>query len=157
MKRFAVHVRADIEKENKDAEKAAKNPDALVRTVVYLGVPVTVGSWDDATYSGAIPELRGIALAQQKLNDEAARDKGNKVLLQVRLEDAGPKFSRAPGIAKKIAEEAGSKKGEEIVGVVGLGQSREATMDTRDILGKAGVPETWLFAPPDDPVKTQRQ
>jgi hypothetical protein len=24
-------------------------------------------------------------------------------------------------------------------------------------LGKTGVPETWLFAPPADPVKTQRQ
>ncbi len=24
-------------------------------------------------------------------------------------------------------------------------------------LGKSGVPETWLFAPPDDPVKTQRR
>ncbi len=24
-------------------------------------------------------------------------------------------------------------------------------------LGKSGIPETWLFAPPDDPVKTQRR
>ncbi|SCK48887.1 hypothetical protein [Streptomyces sp. WMMB 322] len=133
-------TRAGIGKENEEAEEAGKRPDAVVRTVVYLGVPTKVGSWDDAMYSGAIPELRGIALAQEKLNHEAARDRANKVLLRVRIEDAGAKFHRGPAIAKQIAKEVDSGKGEEIVGVVGLGQSRQTTMETRDILGDAGVP-----------------
>ncbi len=129
---------ASIGRQNKAADRAEKR-GAVVRTVVYLGVPVKVGSWEDALYSGAIPEVRGIALAQEELNEETSRDQGNKVWLRVRIEDAGARFSKAPAVAKALAKEAGEAKSD-LVGVVGLGQSRKATMEARDILGGAGLP-----------------
>ncbi|MEU8349071.1 hypothetical protein [Streptomyces sp. NPDC048845] len=139
-------VRGTIERQNKEADRAAGRPGAVVRTVVYLGVPVTAGSWQEAMYSGAVPELRGIALSQAELNRAAAKDEGNKVYLRVRFEDAGPGFEDAPDVARRITREiaregAGGNGGaEEIMGVVGLGQSRHATLETRDELGDNGLP-----------------
>ncbi|MEU0806099.1 hypothetical protein [Streptomyces sp. NPDC005970] len=134
-------VRAMIERQNEEADAAAARPGAMVRTVVYLGVPVTVNSWKEAMYSGAIPELRGIALAQEELNREASRDEGNKVWLRVRVEDAGERFTKAPAVAAEIVRELKREKGDEqIMGVVGLGQSRKDTLRARDILGEGGLP-----------------
>ncbi|MGY0063242.1 hypothetical protein ACWY4P_43020 [Streptomyces sp. LZ34] len=134
-------VRAMIERQNEEADAAAARPGAMVRTVVYLGVPVTVNSWKEEMYSGAIPELRGIALAQEELNREASRDEGNKVWLRVRVEDAGARFTKAPAVAAGIVREVKKEQGDEqIMGVVGLGQSREDTLRARDILGEGGLP-----------------
>ncbi|OEV30125.1 aromatic ring-opening dioxygenase LigA [Streptomyces nanshensis] len=125
-----------VRQNNRAADRAEKeNPDAVVRTVVYLGVPVHPGAGDEAMYSGAIPELRGVALAQRQLNNEASMDQKHKVYLRVRVADAGEKFSKAPAVARDIADEVKSGKSEEILGVVGLGQSRTTTMEARDILG----------------------
>ncbi|WP_069815534.1 hypothetical protein [Streptomyces sp. TP-A0874] len=140
-------IRRRIERQNDEAVEAAKRPGVVLRTVIYLGVPVRAGSWKEAMYSGAIPELRGIALAQASLNREAAKDEAHKVWLRVRLEDAGDRFSEAPAVARKIVaevdEEPDGPEGEaggQIMGVVGLGQSREDTMRARDILGDHGLP-----------------
>ncbi|MCH6163162.1 ABC transporter substrate-binding protein [Streptomyces marispadix] len=133
----------DLLKENNRAAERAEKQGAIVRTVVYLGVPVEPDSGDEAMYSGAIPELRGVALAQRELNGEAARDADNKVRLKVERLDAGDRFSKAPAVARELVDEMRSQKPEkreEILGVVGLGQSRQDTMEARDILGDAGLP-----------------
>ncbi|WP_314176692.1 type 1 periplasmic-binding domain-containing protein [Streptomyces winkii] len=129
-----------LEENNRAAEKARKERGAIVRTVVYMGVPVEPGAGDEAMYSGAIPELRGVALAQQQLNREASRNADHAVRLKVKPVDAGENFSRAPEAARDLVRQIRSQKQEEILGVVGLGQSRETTMKARDILGDAGVP-----------------
>jgi ABC-type branched-subunit amino acid transport system substrate-binding protein len=134
---------AAITRQNGQADKAARS-GAVVRTVGYLGVAVTAGDWDGAMYSGAIPEVRGIALAQEEINEQAAQQKSSKVWLKVRLMDAGDGFSRAPAAARALkkevraAERAGD--GEQFLGVVGLGQSRPGTLSARDILAGAGLP-----------------
>lgn len=129
-----------LEKNNRIAESAKREHGAQVRTVVYLGVPVPPDAGYEAMYSGAIPELRGITLAQRQLNREAAGDKENRVRLKVELRDAGERFSTAPKVARDLVREMRAQKREEILGVVGFGQSRKDTMKARDILGKAGVP-----------------
>ncbi|GGR37278.1 hypothetical protein [Streptomyces netropsis] len=140
-KELYARARESIDQQNKQAEKAAKRADTVIRTVAYLGIPVTVDNWNDGLYSGAIPELRGIALAQEQLNSEAAKDVHRKVWLRVRVLDAGPRFSNAPEVAGELVREMAERKGEpEIMGVVGLGQSRADTMAARDILGDAGLP-----------------
>lgn len=134
-----------IEQQNAKVAKeaAAGNP---VRTVVYLGAPMGLNNWGNAAYSGAIPELRGIALSQIALNEEAATDaKGNKVWLRVEVRNAGDRFTKAPTVARDIVERTRKEtaKGEEsdqIMGVVGLGQSREPTIEAQSILGAAGIP-----------------
>ncbi|WP_246097297.1 hypothetical protein [Streptomyces botrytidirepellens] len=134
---------AAITRQNKRADKAARSGD-MVRTVGYLGVPVTAGDWDEAKYSGAIPEVRGIALAQEEINEQADQQKSSKVWLKVRLMDAGERFTRAPAaaraLAKEVAEAESAGNGEQFLGVVGLGQSRPGTLSARNILAGAGLP-----------------
>lgn len=125
-----------IVRNNRSAEEAKEAYEgAVVRTVVYLGVPVHPQAGKEVMYSGAIPELRGVALAQRQLNGEAEKDVKHKVFLRVVLKDAGQNFDKAPSVARKLRDEVGSDGSEEILGVVGLGQSREKTMEARDILG----------------------
>ncbi|MFI0775086.1 hypothetical protein [Streptomyces sp. NPDC021212] len=132
-----------ITQQNKEADKAARS-GAVVRTVGYLGVPVTADNWGEAKYSGAIPEVRGIALAQEEINEQADQQKNSKVWLRVRLMDAGEGFTRAPAAARALAKEVRAAGraggGEEFLGVVGLGQSRPGTLSARDILAGAGLP-----------------
>ncbi|MBT2384974.1 hypothetical protein [Streptomyces sp. ISL-11] len=140
-KELYARARAAVDEQNKQAETAAKRAGTVIRTVVYLGIPVTVDNWKDSLYSGAIPALRGIALAQEQLNSEAANDVHHKVWLRVRVLDAGPRFSNAPKVAGELVREMAELKGEQqIMGVVGLGQSRADSLAARDILGDGGLP-----------------
>ncbi|MET7935252.1 hypothetical protein [Streptomyces sp. NPDC005322] len=136
-------ARDAIDEQNKEADKAARR-GAVVRTVAYLGVPVTAADWKRAKYSGAIPELRGIAMAQRMINDQAAQQEKSEVLLKVRLVDAGDRFSKAPAAAERLVREvkdSGSAAGgERLLGVVGLGQSRRDTIRARDTLAQGGLP-----------------
>ncbi|WP_236075528.1 hypothetical protein [Streptomyces coffeae] len=136
-------IRAGIDKENEKADRAARE-GAVVRTVVHLGLPVTADDWEEAKYSGAIPELRGIALAQREINRQAAQQEKSEVWLKVRQVDAGQGFAKAPAAAELLVREvrrAGSAAGgERILGVVGLGQSRKDTLRARDILADGGLP-----------------
>lgn len=134
---------ATIEKQNAKADKEGRKPDVEVRTVAYLGVPVTVDDWQEAMYSGAIPELRGIALAQAQLNREALHSKREKVWIKIRPMDAGEEFAKAPARATELVAEARAEEKtgkEDLMGVVGLGQSRTKTIEARDILAKGGLP-----------------
>lgn len=134
---------AAITRQNERADRAARS-GAVVRMVGYLGVPVTADDWDEAKYSGAIPEARGIALAQEEINEQAAQQKGSKVWLKVRLMDAGERFSRAPAAAGALKKEIEAAQragdGEKFLGVVGLGQSRPGTLKARNTLAGAGLP-----------------
>ncbi|MEU3351750.1 ABC transporter substrate-binding protein [Streptomyces sp. NPDC037389] len=136
-----------IKNQNDIADVAARVNHAMVRTVVYLGVPALADTWKDAIYSGAIPELRGIALAQGEFNGEAARV-SDKVRLKVRVEDAGMRFSKAPEVADRLAREirAEPSGAQQIMGVVGLAQSRPDTLKARDILAAANVPMVGTVA-----------
>ncbi|MBB0243348.1 hypothetical protein FNQ90_04295 [Streptomyces alkaliphilus] len=85
-----------------------------------------------------LAELHGIALAQRMLLEEVGRDDArDRVALRVLLANAGPRFSEGPRVAGAILEEVDA---EGIIGVTGLGQSREDTYRTMDVLDAAGLP-----------------
>ncbi|MEU8582181.1 hypothetical protein [Streptomyces abikoensis] len=130
-----------IKNQNDLADVAARVNHAMVRTVVYLAVPAVADTWQEGIYSGAIPELRGVALAQGELNREAARV-NDKVWLKVRVEDAGMRFSKAPEVADRLAREIRAEPpgAQQIMGVVGLAQSRPDSLKARDTLAAANVP-----------------
>ncbi|WP_246143740.1 type 1 periplasmic-binding domain-containing protein [Actinacidiphila oryziradicis] len=107
------------------------------RTVVYLG-PLTGGNGDeDPVRGGTLPELRGIALAQQSINDLALNG-GERVPLRILVANAGDLFADAPKVADSIVKLAGRDRS--IVGVVGFGQSRLATYQAMRTLDAAGIP-----------------
>ncbi|MDT3397056.1 ABC transporter substrate-binding protein [Streptomyces sp. B1866] len=134
-----------IEAQNRQAEEAASQLHRQVRTVVHLGstIPATL---DRERFDGAIPELRGIALAQQDLNREAGND-DQKVWLRVERVEAGERFARAPAEAREIVRKAATNP--KIIGVVGITQSRTETMEAVRILGGAGIPTIGTTATAD--------
>ncbi|MEO3754037.1 hypothetical protein [Streptomyces sp. B6B3] len=129
---------AMIEEQNARADQAARDGET-VRTVAYVGTPVS-DSWDveQQRSDGAVPELRGVALAQQELNDEARSD-DQKVWLRVELYDAGERYERAAEAAGEIVAAAEAHP-EELIGVVGIAQSRDVTREAVEILDAAQIP-----------------
>ncbi len=142
---------AMIEEQNARAD-AAEQRDRVVRTIVYVGSAVTAGEPEDEQRSdGAVPELRGIALAQREVNDDA-RDDGEKVWLRVKILDAGKRYEDAVDLAEDIVAEAQTNS--DIVGVVGFRQSRTVTQDAVRVLGEAGIPVVATTATADEMATT---
>ncbi|WP_049565211.1 hypothetical protein [Streptomyces sp. SBT349] len=136
-----------IARENDRADEAARRGET-VRTLVHVASRVTEEESQAAQRSdGAVPELRGIALAQRQLNDEAGSD-DQKVWLRVEVRDAGPRYENAPQVAREIAAEAAAGSG--IVGVVGFRQSRYVTLEAIRVLGEAGIPTVATTATADE-------
>jgi ABC-type branched-subunit amino acid transport system substrate-binding protein len=130
--------------ENDEADKAKKE-GRTVRTVAYIGAGVTESGKDVARRSdGAVPELRGIALAQQHINHAAA----GKIWLRVEVYDnAEKRYKKADSVAKKIIED---QKKYEIIGVVGFAQSRKATQEAVSTLTEASIPVITTTATADE-------
>ncbi|WP_190232825.1 ABC transporter substrate-binding protein [Streptomyces avicenniae] len=130
----------EIFRENEDVEAAADrrpadDPGPSPRTVVYIGTLSGAASALDPVLGGTLAELRGLMLAQRLVNDQAGSE---RVPLRIEIADAGRRFQDAPAVAERIvdlAEEDGS-----VVGVVGMGQSRDTTYRALDILSAAGLP-----------------
>ncbi|MGP3969250.1 hypothetical protein [Streptomyces sp. 6N223] len=145
-------ARAMIAEQNALAEDAAREGDE-VRTVAYVGVGMAGSDEEwEARSDGAVPELRGVALAQRELNREADDDK-LKVWLRVELYDrAGEKYTDAEAVAEDIvadAEAADPGSPEEIAGVVGFAQSRADTQAAVRILEAARIPVVATTATAD--------
>uniref|UniRef100_UPI00066D4E67 ABC transporter substrate-binding protein n=1 Tax=Streptomyces sp. SBT349 TaxID=1580539 RepID=UPI00066D4E67 len=137
-----------IADENARAEEAARQ-GATTRTVAYLGTPLGENEDENRLRSdGAVPELRGIALAQAELNDEARSD-SQKVWLRVETFDAGPRFTRAVTAAREIVEAAEADP-DGLIGVVGIAQSVDVTREAARILDAAEIPTISTYATADE-------
>ncbi|MGK5529023.1 ABC transporter substrate-binding protein [Streptomyces sp. URMC 129] len=107
------------------------------RTVVYIG-PLSGGEGpDDPVRGGALAQLRGLAVAQRHGN-EIALDTGERVPLRVVVADAGDRYRDAPRVAEHIAELAADDPS--VIGVVGMGQSRDTVFEGLRELDRAGLP-----------------
>ncbi|MER6580169.1 hypothetical protein [Nonomuraea sp. NPDC001023] len=134
-----------IEAEN--ARVAAKEKQGYtVKTVVYLGSGVV--TFEHPEYNGVLPELRGIRLAQQKMNDMAEttphsrRNYDGNVFVRVNVQEAGAGYAKAPEMARRIAAQPDRK----VLGVIGLGESRKETIEAQRILGDGGLPMLGIGA-----------
>lgn len=139
-----------VETENRRAEALAAR-GRPVRTVVYF---TSEGPQSNAgtLFDGIVPELRGIALWQRRLNSEALSD-DSRVPLRVEVRSTGRGFVRAPEEAKKLADEvrSGSRTGaREISGVLGFAQSRDSTLKALRILAEARIPAVGTTATADE-------
>ncbi|MDT0309028.1 hypothetical protein RM780_18980 [Streptomyces sp. DSM 44917] len=133
-------ARRRIEEQNEAADRAERAGEGTVRTVAYIGAGAT-GSDDELARrsDGAVPELRGVALAQQDINEAAARDE-DRIWLRVALYDqAGERYADAATVAEQIIRDA-EATAPEIIGVVGFAQSRTQTRDAVGDLTEAGLP-----------------
>jgi ABC-type branched-subunit amino acid transport system substrate-binding protein len=132
-------ARGMIDTANLDAD-AAEEAGATVRTVAYVGPGVNGGEDEVARRSdGAVPQLRGVALAQEQLNNEADGD-DSKVWLRVKVYDlVGEDYQDAETVAKTIADDVEADM-PEIIGVVGFTQSRRETREAVRILTEADIP-----------------
>ncbi|MFC7307056.1 hypothetical protein ACFQVC_22860 [Streptomyces monticola] len=134
-------IRASIDALNSQALKAERR-DKPVRRVVYLGATVPEDR-EEAIDNGAIPELRGLWLAQQRLNAAAVDDR-DRVRVYVDVRDTGEKFADAPAHAKSVVKQAErhkeSKDHRTVVGVVGFSESRSVTRQAAKILNDGQIP-----------------
>mgnify|MGYP001324220907 CR=1 FL=1 len=132
-------ARARIERQNEQADRAQQQ-GRTVRTEAYLGAGATDAEGELVRRSdGALPELRGIALAQQAVNTLAARDE-NRVFLRIALYDeAGERYVNAVDVAERIVRDA-RRTEPEIIGVVGFTQSRRESREAVRLLTDAGLP-----------------
>ncbi|MDT3395906.1 hypothetical protein RKE29_04480 [Streptomyces sp. B1866] len=134
-----------IERQNARAE-AARRAGATVRTLAYLGTSVG-GDGDEPWSDGALPELRGVALAQDELNDEANSDE-RKIWWRVERFDTGERFGHAVEAARSLAARAG-RSSDDVVGAVGIAQSRDTTRAAVRVLDTAQVPTILTNATAD--------
>ncbi|MEU5027789.1 type 1 periplasmic-binding domain-containing protein [Streptomyces milbemycinicus] len=150
-------ARKAIDAENERAERFA-GQGRTVRTVVAFGSSRPRDE-TDALFDGTIPELRGIALWQRRLNDEAVSD-DSLVPLRVEVRTTGEKFQDADQAARQLVEEtrdedvAGRKDHKKdykkVVGVLGYAQSRDTTKAALRTLGAAGIPAVGTTATADE-------
>ncbi|MCE7082756.1 hypothetical protein [Streptomyces sp. ST2-7A] len=118
-----------------------------VRTVVHLAPYTAALPGPGVVQDSTLAELHGIALAQRVLLEEVGRDAArDRVALRVLLANAGPRFSEGARVAGTILEEVDA---EGIIGVTGLGQSREDTYRTMEVLDAAGLPMIGTTATAD--------
>ncbi|MGW4077166.1 hypothetical protein ACWELB_27345 [Streptomyces asiaticus] len=135
-----------IREENARVDREVADHGGTARTVVHIGSDVAADQ-EGQRYNAAVPELRGIALAQRALNDEAGND-SQKVWLRVDSRNAGDDFAGAPRIARQVAEDA-REKGSGIIGVVGFSKSLKQTQEAVRILGAARIPVVGTTATAD--------
>lgn len=116
-----------------------------VRTIVAFVSNRPTNSLD-TIFDGTIPELRGIALWQHKLNQDANADQ-NQVPLLVDVRNTGPAFRDARQKAQELADEVKAWKPsaddtedyKQIIGVLGYAQSRDETRQALEVLDSAGL------------------
>ncbi|WP_210430136.1 ABC transporter substrate-binding protein [Streptomyces physcomitrii] len=140
-----------IADENRRAEDFAKNRGRTVRTVVAFGSDPP-SSATLTLFDGTIPELRGIAMWQRKLNDDADSD-DSRVPLRVEVIPTGAGFAHAEREAEKLVEEidSGQRKGaRQVIGVLGYAQSKTETRAALTVLGEKGIPAIGTTATADE-------
>jgi ABC-type branched-subunit amino acid transport system substrate-binding protein len=128
-------VEAEIASENAEVLAAAEQGQPY-RTIVFFA-PLTLPDEPEREGQDALPQLRGIATAQRWAN-EAARSDVNRVRARVVLANPGDRFRHGPQVARRIVAEA--RRRDDLVGVVGIAQSRWESREAVRILGEAGLP-----------------
>ncbi|WP_274557607.1 hypothetical protein [Streptomyces spiramyceticus] len=121
-----------------DQNKIAETEGKTDRTVTIAHVRASMAPNEAERRSGgAIPELRGLALAQQSLHRLApANDDG--VWVRIKTYDAGVQFKDARKVATQIVREAG--KNDRLIGVTGFTESRKETVEALRLLNSARIP-----------------
>ncbi|GLZ08403.1 hypothetical protein Acsp03_58690 [Actinomadura sp. NBRC 104412] len=144
----------EIDKQNKRAEQAAVE-GRTVRTVVAFVSSVPTDE-NESRFDGMIPELRGIAMWQRKLLDDAVSN-DSAVRLRVEVWPTGQAFQNAEAearkLAKRVADEGTAKNIEDytrVVGVLGYAQSRDETQAALRVLGDAKIPTIGTTATADE-------
>lgn len=144
----------EIGEQNRRAERAAAQ-GRTVRTVVAFVSSVPTDE-NETRFDGTIPELRGIAMWQKKLLDDAVSD-DSAVELRVDVRPTGRAFKNAVAGAKKLAAQvAGQDRAKstkdfaKVVGVLGYAQSREETQAALQVLGAAKIPAIGTTATADE-------
>ncbi|MFF9815071.1 ABC transporter substrate-binding protein [Streptomyces sp. NPDC014006] len=136
-----------ITAQNKRAEGYARQ-GRRVRTVVAF-VSSRPRTEDETRFDGTIPELRGIAMWQQKLNSDASSDQ-NLVPLRVDVRPTGEGYRNAVPEARKLVAEAGAESKAEdyrkAVGVLAYAQSRDETRAALQVLGEGRIPTVGTTA-----------
>ncbi|WP_314172518.1 type 1 periplasmic-binding domain-containing protein [Streptomyces winkii] len=146
------HIRRLNDEAVKSERKADEQTRSTVRRVVYLGATVPSDP-EEAIDNGAVPELRGLLLAQRRLNEEAVEDRENRVRLYVDVRDTGRNFADAEAEARRVVKEAERYKDSEdhrtVVGAVGFTESRSETRRAAAVLDEGQVPVIGTTATAD--------
>ncbi|MHC3471575.1 type 1 periplasmic-binding domain-containing protein [Streptomyces sp. 7R007] len=144
-------MRAEIAEQNKVAERFAAQ-GRTVRTVVAFGSGVPA-SEQETLFDGTIPELRGIAMWQRDLNEQAVSD-DSLVPLRVDVRSTGKGFVNAEQEARKLVAQikanAFGKDYEKVVGVLGYAQSKTSTRNALKILDEIELPVIGTTATADE-------
>ncbi|TDD81328.1 ABC transporter substrate-binding protein [Actinomadura darangshiensis] len=144
----------EIGEQNARAERdAAKG--RTVRTVVAFVSSVPTDE-NETRFDGTIPELRGIAMWQLKLLDDAVSN-DSAVPLRVEVRPTGRAFQNAVPEAKKLAAQVraesptkSAKDYTKVVGVLAYAQSRDETQAALQVLGAAKIPTIGTTATADE-------
>ncbi|MEG8275355.1 ABC transporter substrate-binding protein [Streptomyces sp. AHA2] len=143
---YAGALRAIADQNRRAEAYAAKGRD--VRTVVAF-VSSPPRTEDDMRFDGTIPELRGIAMWQQQLNQDAGSDE-HAVPLRVEVRSTGEAYRGAVTEARKLVAEVREEKDtedhEKIVGVLAYAQSRDETRAALRVLDREGIPTVGTTA-----------
>lgn len=145
-----------IDRQNKEAKRVANGSaedKREIRTVVHFISSKPTGEGDDPLFDGVIPELRGVALWQQRQNSDAVTDP-DRVMLRVDVRTTGPGFKDAESEANKLVTEMTTKgapagESQEVAGVVGFAQSKDETLEALKALAKAHIPVVGTTATAD--------
>ncbi|MGW1596761.1 ABC transporter substrate-binding protein [Streptomyces sp. NPDC002343] len=159
-KQWYDETRAKIDAQNRQAEHFAAQGKTVRTVVAFTSNGPT--SETDTLFDGTIPELRGIAMWQQKLNKDAVSD-DSRVRLRVKVVTTGKGFENAEQEARKLVDQVkrgrpgkdgkdakDAKDYEEVIGVLGFAQSKETTRNALDILEQAELPVIGTTATADE-------
>ncbi|WP_217710491.1 ABC transporter substrate-binding protein [Streptomyces sp. NA04227] len=141
-----------IKNENLRAEEFAKRDHRTVRTVFHFGSTAPAANDETILFDGTVAELRGVAMWQRKLNDDAISD-NSRVPLRVEVVPTGAGAKFAEREARKLVQDinSGKYKGpKQVVGVLGYAQSKKETRAALKVLGEAGIPAVGTTATADE-------
>ncbi|AYN40305.1 ABC transporter substrate-binding protein [Streptomyces dangxiongensis] len=140
-----------IDQQNARVEQYAAQGRRVRTVVAFVSDPPTTD--DETRFDGTIPELRGIAMWQERLIREAAAD-DSLIPLRVDVREAGVAFHDAEREADKLVAEVADEKSvpasDRVVGVLGFAQSRTETQAALQDLGDAGIPTIGTTATADE-------
>ncbi|MFF8100932.1 ABC transporter substrate-binding protein [Streptomyces sp. NPDC016640] len=140
-----------IDEQNARVAQHARHGRTVRTVVAFVSDPPRTD--DETRFDGTIPELRGIAMWQKKLNLEAVAN-DSLIPLRVDVREAGVAFRDAESEARKlvaeVADEESVPASDRVVGVLGFAQSRDETQAALRVLGEAGIPSIGTTATADE-------
>ncbi|MEO3813503.1 hypothetical protein ABGB17_31285 [Sphaerisporangium sp. B11E5] len=135
-------VLAAIDESNREIV-ASKRPYA---TVVYLGKLTNPSGGIEDPLTDIHGELAGIAVRQRELIRHSGD--GSRLQMRVLVANAGADYEYAEDVAREVLRRV--TEDPTIVGVVGLGESRQQVKDALQILARKALPVVGTTATSDD-------